>query len=142
MPQRLCRGHASLETEVGPWEPTARDLHVARVQDPASRSTGSSCLPLARCPGSHGTLFPTVGWGAKVCAPEPRSPEQIPREARGRAVSPGLAAAACVGCQPRAHHRPVRFHTCVAGPGCGPRGLPPSLQHAASLAAATWDLAP
>lgn len=74
MPQRLCQGHP-LSGDRG------RALGAHRPRPTCGTGAGpriaqhwlSSCLLLARCPGSHGTLSPTVGWGAKVCAPEPRA---------------------------------------------------------------------
>ena len=63
---------SSLETEMGPWEPTACNLYMTWAQDPASSSTGSR--PASRTLTAQaltGPLSPTVGWGDEVCTPEP-----------------------------------------------------------------------
>ena len=100
----------SLETEMGPWEPTARDLYVTWAQDPASSSTGSH--PASRSLAAQALTGPPPQLSDGATRSAPQSPERIPREAWGWAVSPGLAAAACTGHRPRAHHCPVGFNTC------------------------------
>ena len=87
----------SLEIEMGPWEPTTCDLHVAWALVLVLPPTRSLPRPLMA------PVSLTVGRGDEACAPEPRADSE---RSRGRAVSPGLAAAICTGPQPQAHHCP------------------------------------
>ena len=139
---------SSLETEMGPWEPTACNLYMTWAQDPIHDvGTGpcieqhwfSSCLPHARCPGSHGPPLPDCRMGRRGLHPGALSGFREKRGAGRSAQAWLLPPARATGLKPTTV---LWVSTCVAGPGCGTRGLPPLLQLVGSLAAATQDLVP